>query len=58
MKHAIPPRPLAALIYLTLSAPLMAAQPPAAETSNPPSTTSASVPAGAATVCRDDIKAL
>jgi sporulation protein YlmC with PRC-barrel domain len=56
MAHPFRPRPLAALIYLTLSGPLLAAQPAVAETGSSPPTETAVDAASAASVCRDDIK--
>ena len=56
MTQSIFLRPLAALVYLTLSGPLLAAQPPVAETAKPPATETGVDAASAASLCRDDIK--
>jgi len=56
MTQSIFLRPLAALVYLTLSGPLLAAQPPAAETTKPGATETGVDVAAAADVCRNDLK--
>lgn len=56
MAHPFRLRPVAALIYLTFSGPLLAAQPPVAETGSPSPAETGVDAASAASVCRDDIK--
>ena len=56
MTQSIFIRPLAALVYLTLSGPLLAAQPPSAETAKPAATETGVDVANAAVVCSKDLK--
>ena len=56
MTQSIFIRPLAALVYLTLSGPLLAAQPPSAETAKPAATETGVDVANAAVVCSNDLK--
>jgi hypothetical protein len=55
MTHPIRRGSVAAFVYLTLSGPLLAAQPPVTETGNPSSTATVTG-ASAAAACRDDLK--